>query len=187
MVFALLFIFVSPLYGQVALKPNLEIFIELITESLIKELPASSSGIIFAPDLNAGLKREADLGFQKKLLAQNVKVYESPSAQASEEWLYDLRGAETKYHRSRGKMRRDLKVSVSLKRLSDSKEVIAITETELSYHDYLSGDVKNLEDARYPETMSALPPTIAERITLPAIMTATLGVIVWLFFNVRSQ
>ncbi|MCS6990054.1 MAG: hypothetical protein NZM06_11115 [Chloroherpetonaceae bacterium] len=167
-------------------KPTIELCAESLAESVLRELNDAPSTLIFAPDSTAGLKRELDLRLQAALLARGFQVRESPSENALE-IRYDLQSASVKAEEAGTKARRVVSLAIFLRLVSNGELKLAKPLSAERIDTLSLAELERLNDPRYPETTIEPRRDWLERAIAPALTTLSLGIIVYLFFSVRSN
>ncbi len=167
-------------------KPTIEQYAECLAECILKELTDTLSPLIFAPEKNIGFKRELDLRLQSLLLAKGMALRES-SSETARELRYEIQSARVSVEEASGQGRRTVSLSVFVKQflngdLQHAKLVSAQRVDTLSQI-----DLEQLNDTRYPETTVEARRTWLEKAIVPTLTTLSLGIIVYLFFSVRSN
>ncbi len=167
-------------------KPTIEHYADCLSECIVKELTDTPSPIIFAPEKLIGFKRELDLRLQSFLLAKGVALRES-SSETARELRYEIQSARVSVEEASGKIRRTVSLSVFVRQflngdLQHAKLVSAQRVDTLSQI-----DLERLNDTRYPETTVEARRTWLEKAIVPTLTTLSLGIIVYLFFSVRSN
>ncbi|MFQ3608951.1 MAG: hypothetical protein SNJ55_10000 [Chloroherpetonaceae bacterium] len=167
-------------------KPTIEQYADCLSECVMKELTETLSPIIFVPEKNVGFKRELDLRLQSHLLSNGIAVRESPSEEA-QNLQYDIQSATVSVEEMNGQWLRKVSLAVFVKQqrggeLKRAKLVAAERIDSLS-----RSDLERLSDTRYPETTIAQPRTWLDKAIVPTLTTLSLGIIVYLFFSVRSN
>ncbi|MFN3344816.1 MAG: hypothetical protein ACK412_04100 [Chloroherpetonaceae bacterium] len=167
-------------------KPTIEQYAECLSESLMKELTDTTLPIIFMPEKNTGFKRELDLRLQSALLEKGFKIRESPLEHA-QELRYEIQSASVSVEERSGQFVRTVSLNVFVKRLLN-RELNSAKSITAQKQDTLSqSDLERLNDTRYPETTIAPRRTWFDKAFVPTLTTLSLGVIVYLFFSVRSN
>lgn len=167
-------------------KPTIEQYADCLSECVMKELVDVPPLLIFVPEKNIGFKRELDLRLQALLLSKSVRVRETPFENA-QELRYDVQSASVSFEEADGQMLRKVALSIFIKVLASgdlqrTKLVTAERVDTLSHT-----DLERLNDPRYPETTIQLRRTWFENAVVPTLTTLSLGIIVYLFFSVRSN
>lgn len=167
-------------------KPTIEQYADCLSECVMKELVDVPPLLIFVPEKNIGFKRELDLRLQSLLLSKSVRVRETPFENA-QELRYDVQSANVSFEEADGQMLRKVALSIFIKVLASAdlqrtKLVTAERVDTLSHT-----DLERLNDPRYPETTIQLRRTWFENAVVPTLTTLSLGIIVYLFFSVRSN
>ncbi len=152
----------------------------------MKELTDTLSPIIFVPEKKIGFKRELDLRLQSLLLSNGIAVRESP-LEETQELQYDIQSATVRVEEIDGRWVRKVSLAVFITQrrggeLKGAKLVAAERVDSLSH-----SDLERLNDVRYPETTIAQRRTWLDKTIVPTLTTLSLGVIVYLFFSVRSN
>lgn len=183
--FALLFALL-PLALVAQPRPTLELYADCLAECVARELNDVSASIIFAPDAKPGFKRELDLRLQAALLAKGFHVRETPSDRAIE-LRYDLQSASATIEEAGNVARRVVSLAILL-RLSSEGELKLVKTASQSRIDTLSlAELDRLNDPRYPETTIEPRRAWLDALLAPTLATLSIGVIVYLFFSVRSN
>ena len=167
-------------------KPTIEQYADCLAECILKELTDTLSPLIFAPEKNIGFKRELDLRLQSFLISRGIRVRESPSENA-QELRYDVQSATLSIEEVSGQVRRTVSLSVFVKRFfnGDLQRANLVSAQRV---DTLSQiDLERLNDTRYPETTVEARRSWLEKTIVPTLTTLSLGIIVYLFFSVRSN
>jgi len=167
-------------------KPTIEQYADCLSECIEKELTDTLSPLIFAPEKNIGFKRELDLRLQSFLISRGIRVRESPSENA-QELRYDVQSATLSIEEVSGKIRRTASLSVFVKQFlnGDLQRANLVSAQRV---DTLSQiDLERLNDTRYPETTVEARRSWLEKAIVPTLTTLSLGIIVYLFFSVRSN
>ncbi len=167
-------------------KPTIEQYADCLAECVMKELTDTLSPLIFAPEKNIGFKRELDLRLQSFLISRGIRVRESPSENA-QELRYDVQSATLSVEEISGQVRRTVSLSVFVKQLfnGDLNRAKLVTAQRI---DTLSQiDLEQISDTRYAETTIEARRTWVEKAIVPTLTTLSLGIIVYLFFSVRSN
>lgn len=167
-------------------KPTIEQYADCLSECVIKELTDTTSPFIFVPEKKIGFKRELDLRLQSFLLSRGILMREVPS-EGVQELRYDVQSANVSVEDHSGRMIRTVSLSVFIKallndNLKHAKLIAAQRVDTLSMT-----DLERLNDARYAETTITQPRTWLDKTIVPTLTTLSLGVIVYLFFSVRSN
>lgn len=183
--FALLFA-LSPLALAAQPRPTLELYADCLAECVARELNDVSASIIFAPDAKPGFKRELDLRLQAALLAKGFRVRESPSENALD-LRYDIQSARATLEDVGAKVRRVVSLSIFL-RLASNGEIMLVKASSAERVDTLwFAEIERLNDPRYPETTIEPRRAWLDALLAPTLATLSIGVIVYLFFSVRSN
>lgn len=174
----------KPMWAQA--KPTIEQYADCLAECILKELTDTLSPLIFAPEKNIGFKRELDLRLQSFLISRGIRVRESPSENA-QELRYDVQSATLSIEEVSGQVLRTVSLSVFVKQffngdLQRAKLVSAQRVDTLSQI-----DLERLNDTRYSETTVEARRSWVEKAIVPTLTTLSLGIIVYLFFSVRSN
>jgi hypothetical protein len=167
-------------------KPTIEHYADCLSECIEKELTDTQSPIIFAPEKLIGFKRELDLRLQSFLLAKGIALRES-SSETARELRYEIQSARLGVEEASGKIRRTVSLSVFVKQFfnGDLQRANLVSAQRV---DTLSQiDLERLNDTRYPETTVEERRTWLEKAIVPTLTTLSLGIIVYLFFSVRSN
>jgi hypothetical protein len=167
-------------------KPTIEQYADCLSECVMKELVDVPPLLIFVPEKNIGFKRELDLRLQSLLLSKSVRVRETPFENA-QELRYDVQSANVSVEEADGQILRKVALSIFIKVLAsgDLQRTKLVTAEQV---DTLSQtDLERLNDPRYPETTIQLRRTWFENAVVPTLTTLSLGIIVYLFFSVRSN
>ncbi|MGQ9805423.1 MAG: hypothetical protein ACUVRP_05020 [Chlorobiales bacterium] len=167
-------------------KPTIEQYADCLSECVMKELTDTTSPLIFVPEKNIGFKRELDLRLQSFLLSSGVAVRESLSEEV-QELQYEIQSASVRVEEVSGQWLRKVSLAVFTKQLrrgelKSAKLVKAERVDSLSH-----SDLERLNDTRYPETTIQPRRTWLEKAIVPTLTTLSLGIIVYLFFSVRSN
>lgn len=167
-------------------KPTIEQYADCLSECLVRELTDTTPPIIFTPEKTIGFKRELDLRLQSALLEKGLVLRESPSEQA-QELRYEIQSASVGVEERSGQFVRTVSLTVFVKRLLNGELKSAKSITAQKRDTLSQSDLERLNDTRYPETTIAPRRTWLEKAFVPTLTTLSLGVIVYLFFSVRSN
>lgn len=167
-------------------KPTIEQYADCLSERVMKELTDTPTPLIFAPEKNFGFKRELDLRLQAFLLSRGVQVRESPSESAPE-LRYDVQSATVSVEELNGQWLRTVSLAAFIK-LSLNGEIQRAKLATAQRVDTLSrADLERLNDLRYAETTIEPRRALLDKAVAPILTTLSLGIIVYLFFSVRSN
>jgi len=167
-------------------KPTIEQYADCLAECILKELTDTLSPLIFAPEKHIGFKRELDLRLQSFLISKGIALRESTS-ETMRELRYEIQSARLGVEEASGKIRRTVSLSVFVKQFfnGDLQRANLVSAQRV---DTLSQiDLERLNDARYPETTVEARRSWLEKTIVPTLTTLSLGIIVYLFFSVRSN
>jgi hypothetical protein len=163
----------------------------IVSRALNQALPTGENQLIFAPDFSTPCEKALLVSVQKSLLEKGMQVFEGNAATDSVRIKPTLTlklMLFVTYERTRGNVKRTVSLKPQLQLVSKTGEVLRVDNTLRTFSDVVPESViAELESMAYPETQSTLAPTVWERIGVPAVTTAALGVVVYLFFSVRSQ
>ncbi len=172
------------MWGQA--KPTIEQYADCLAECIMKELTDTLLPIIFAPERSMGFKRELDLRLQSFLLSRGIHVRELPSEKA-QELRYEIQSASVSVEDAGGQVRRTVSMAVFVKQFFNGNLTRANLVTAQRTDTLSQGELERLNDTRYSETTVELRRTWLEKVMVPTLTTLTLGIIVYLFFSVRSN
>jgi len=167
-------------------KPTIEQYADCLAECILKELTDTLSPLIFAPEKHIGFKRELDLRLQSFLISKGIALRESTS-ETMRELRYEIQSARLGVEEASGKIRRTVSLSVFVKQFfnGDLQRANLVSAQRV---DTLSQiDLERLNDTRYPETTVEARRSWLEKTIVPTLTTLSLGIIVYLFFSVRSN
>ncbi len=167
-------------------KPTLEQYADCLSECVMQELTDTTLPIIFAPEKHNGFKRELDLRLQSALLENRFVIRELSSEQA-QELRYEIQSASVSVEERSGQFVRTVSLMVFVKRLLNSELKSAKSITTQKQDTLSQSDLERLNDSRYPETTVAPRRTWLDKALVPTLTTLSLGIIVYLFFSVRSN
>ncbi len=167
-------------------KPTIEHYADCLAECVMKELTDTLSPLIFDPEKNIGFKRELDLRLQSFLISRGIRVRESPSDNA-QELRYDVQSATLSIEEVSGQVRRTVSLSVFVKQLFSGNLNRAKLVTAQRTDTLSQIDLERMSDTRYAETTLEARRTWVEKAIVPTVTTLSLGIIVYLFFSVRSN
>jgi len=167
-------------------KPTIEQYADCLAECVMKELTDTLSPLIFAPEKNVGFKRELDLRLQSFLISRGIRVRESPS-ETARELRYEIQSARVSVEEASGKIRRTASLSVFVRQFLNGDLQRANLVTAQRIDTLLQIDLERLNDTRYAETTVEARRTWVEKAIVPTVTTLSLGIIVYLFFSVRSN
>lgn len=185
----------SQVAGIATAPTVLERFQSLATSLALKTVSgATDKKIGFVPEKNTSFKRELDLSLQAALKREtSLELFEPAGADSFAVLEVDLRAATLTYQRlpaffGNGGAARKFEMTLFIKVLSAEKEVrIAKEISETLIDTVRSGDVPLLEDRRFVQTQAVLPLQFFDNAFVPAVIAAAAGVIIYLFFAVRSR
>lgn len=143
--------------------------------------------IDFQPDSSFGFKRELDLRLQAAIAARNDALKDSTFPAPRRSTLrYAVQSAKTLIEPEKDFFIRTITFAINLEVMEDS--TVWVKSFAKSRRDtLLEQEVELIEDSRYPEMRFQTPQNLFSRAIFPTLATASLGVIVFLFFNVRSN
>jgi len=167
-------------------KPTIEQYADCLSECIEKELTDTQSPIIFAPEQHIGFKRELDLRLQAFLLSKGIALRES-SSETARELRYEIQSARVSVEEASGKIRRTASLSVFVRQFLNGDLQRANLVTAQRIDTLLHSDLERLNDTRYPETTVEARRSWLEKAIVPTLTTLSLGIIVYLFFSVRSN
>jgi hypothetical protein len=175
-------------------KTNLEVFQRLAAEAVMKTVAATDT-VAFKSDSLAitPFKHALDNALLQALQAGKKKVFEADvdgkmpvlSVQATE--------AKVKYERLRnlfggGSVRRTVSLAGFIKFTDAGRKILSAEGYQESFADTIkAGQIADVENAKYPETQAVLRESFFDNAIVPVIATAGLGLIIYLFFSVRSK
>lgn len=148
--------------------------------------------LVFKPAPLPTFQGVLDAALQAKLIAEGFVLYERDSLEhiqefatvesyaqqtdLSYEWIAD------------GRAKRTFALQASCKVLHKDGRTLLVRYLNLVQQDTVqASDLLRLEDRRFPETFKVSAPSLWESAAVPVLVVSAIGIIVFLFFSVRSR
>jgi hypothetical protein len=168
-------------------KPTIEGFADMLIKRLYEERGDMLSRVDFTPDSSGGFKRELDLRLYAALSARRRLTSDSTRESLRPTLLrYEVQFAKTTIEAENDVFIRTLTLSSQLNMHGDSgvwtKTFLIVKRDTL-----LEQEIELISDLRFPETRFETPRRFFSRAVIPTLATASLGLMVYLFFSVRSN
>jgi hypothetical protein len=191
-------------------KGTSEVFGELTNSCILNAVRGRATAFAFQPEANAGLKQYLDGAVQAALIASGLVLYEKSATKRTNlaELSYQVQSATLSY-RSLGVQKlgvqnevgqnevevtaRRFEISLFIKLVgADEKVLVAESVSATRLDTVKTSTLTDLEDRRFAETRqsetkSNPPPNLLESVAAPVAVVGAIGIIVFLFFSVRSR
>lgn len=181
--------------GYAQAKPKLAsaVFAELYAESLSQMLLQSSTPktLLFTPAPAYTFQGLLDAALQSQLLAAGFTLYERDTLELDNYAVLEARVAQADLSYqflNDAKATRKFELRLECKALSAQKQTLLVRARSIVFQDTLRADeLAESEDRRFAETFKPEQPSFWESAAMPAAIAGAIGIIVFLFFSVRSR
>ncbi|MDW8466256.1 MAG: hypothetical protein RML35_08810 [Chloroherpetonaceae bacterium] len=175
-------------------KLTSQVFAELYAEHLALELQQQPlpKNLLFKPAPLSTFQGFLDAALQTKLLALGFSLYERDSLeQAMEFATLECYATQAEFFYewlTDNKAKRCFKLMAVCKVLSRDGQTLLVKNLTLARQDTVQAThLQRLEDKRFPETVKTPVPSLWESAATPMLVVSAIGIIVFLFFSVRSR
>ncbi len=191
----LAFLFMGTLVAYTQSKPKLTstVFAELYAEHLTQALMNDSfpKTLLFTPAPPYTFQGLLDAALQSRLLAAGFTLYESPPPNettfATLE-VYSLQANFSYQFLNSMNAIRLFELHFDSKLLSAQKQALLVRHFALAWQDTLNvNELAASEDRRFAETFKPHLPSFWDSAVAPITIIGAIGIIVFLFFSVRSR
>ncbi len=172
-----------------------DVFVELTNGCILNAIRGRATVIVLQPETTAGFKAYLDAGVQAALLSSGITLYETPeNTRDAVQLSYQLRSSSLLYRALSGQgsdeqTERRFDLTLLVKAVEPSGKVIVADAFSVTRFDTVkTSELAALEDIRFPETKkSSATPSVLESVAAPVAVISAVGIIVFLFFSVRSR
>ncbi|MFN3386754.1 MAG: hypothetical protein ACK42Y_09250 [Candidatus Thermochlorobacter sp.] len=194
LVLALLFVCpMLEIYAQPKPKLTSAVFADLYAEHLVQTLlqHAVPRTLLFTPAPTHTFQGLLDAALQSRLLEAGFTLYERESLDAHNYAILDARATQANLSYqflNDAQVMRKFELYLECKATSAQKQTLLVHAHLLAFQDTLRVDaLTESEDKRFAETFKPELPSFWERVAMPAAIVGAIGIIVFLFFSVRSR
>ncbi|KER09975.1 MAG: hypothetical protein HY22_07950 [[Candidatus Thermochlorobacteriaceae] bacterium GBChlB] len=172
-----------------------DVFVELTNDCILNAIRGRATVIVLQPETTAGFKAYLDAGVQAALLSSGITLYETPEkARDAVQLSYQLSSSSLSYRALSGqggdeKTERRFGLTLLVKAVEPSGKVVVADSFSATRLDTVqTAELAALEDMRFPETRkSSTTSSVLESVAAPVAVISAVGIIVFLFFSVRSR
>ncbi len=194
LVLALLFVCpVFEIYAQPKPKLTSAVFADLYAEHLVQTLlqRAVPQTLLFTPAPAYTFQGLLDAALQSHLLAAGFTLYERETLDSQDYAVLDARAVAANFSYqflNDAQVLRKFELYLECKAVSAQRQTLLVHARTIAFQDTVhTYELVESEDKRFTETFKPELPSFWERVAMPAAIVGAIGIIVFLFFSVRSR